>query len=746
MYKTILVFFCLAIVTITVNGQKQTIDYVNNMIGTTGANPTEYGGLIPEVSTPFGMTKWTPATRLNMISRRPYHYNDKKLIGFMGTHQPVIWMGDYGFLTIMPQSDKLKIDPLDRAVSFSHDDEISTPYYYKNSFKDTNKKHIKTELVASDKCSFFKFTYPKNSEGILFFEASREPIRTEGAGGYVRFYPDKNEIHIYNSDHQEDNHIGFSIPNFKGYYVLKFDQKFADFGTWKAKTTADSITVNHNYLSNYGKWLGEEVHEKNLELRGRKIGGYVKFKKGIRNASVRIGSSFISFKQAAENINKEIPVQKSFEAQKTETKERWNTLLNKIKIKSSNEDDKILFYSMLYRTLQYPRNISEYGQYYSAFDDKVHKGTSYNAFSTWDTFRSLHPLLQILVPEQINPMMQSLVQMYEQGGWMPKWPNLTYTNSMIGTHCDIILADAYINGFTDFDIKTAWQSIMRNSFIPPLGNDNWRKGDTWTYEARAGIGTYTTLGYVAADATRMSASRTLEFALDDYCVANLAKTLGKKEEFNYFIKRSKNYINIFDTNNQFFRAKNSNGVWAEDEGAFTEGANWTYLFCVMQDASGLIELMGGNKAFVNKLIENFEDGHYRHDNEPGHHYAYMFNHANRLDLTQKWVRPIINKNYKNAPDGLSGNDDAGQMSAWYIFSSLGFYPLTPTEGTYALGLPYFEEIELVLPKNKILKIIARGVSNSNTNFPNIYFNGQKIMSNFMKISDLWKGGVLEFKQ
>ncbi len=166
----------------------------------------------------------------------------------------------------------------------------------------------------------------------------------------------------------------------------------------------------------------------------------------------------------------------------------------------------------------------------------------------------------------------------------------------------------------------------------------------------------------------------------------------------------------------------------------------------MQDASGLIELMGGNKAFVNKLIENFEDGHYRHDNEPGHHYAYMFNHANRLDLTQQWVRPIINKNYKNAPNGLSGNDDAGQMSAWYIFSSLGFYPLTPTDGTYALGLPYFEEIELKLPKNKILKIIVRGVSNSNTNYPNIYFNGQKIKDNFMKINKLWEGGVLEFKQ
>ena len=183
-------------------------------------------------------------------------------------------------------------------------------------------------------------------------------MRSEGAGGYVRFYPDKNEIYIYNSDHQEDNHVGHSIPNFKGYYVLKFDREFIDFGTWKANTSADSITVNHNYLSNYGQWLGEEVHKKNLELKGRKIGGYVKFKKGIRNASVRIGSSFISFKQAAENINRKFLFRKVLKP-KTETKERWNTLLNKIKIKSSNEDDKILFYSMLYRTLQYPRNISE---------------------------------------------------------------------------------------------------------------------------------------------------------------------------------------------------------------------------------------------------------------------------------------------------------------------------------------------------------------------------------------------------
>lgn len=704
--------------------QKTPVDFVNMLIGTTGSNKTEYGGLTPNISTPFGMTKWCAATRQNMISKTMYHYDDSLLIGYMGTHQPVIWMGDYGFLTLLPQVDNLKINVQERAVKFSHNDEIATPYYYKNSFTDSNNKKIVTQITATSRCSFFKISYPKNGEAIMFLEATRENNPNEGAEGYIEIFPKKKEIHIYNKDHQEDNHLGPTLKNFKGFYVLKFDQTFTDWGTWQE----DTITTG------------------NRIKQGKHIGGYVKFKSNVSDVQLRIGSSFISFEQAETNLQNEIPDGTSFDKIKEETKKEWNERLSKIAIKTNNSDDRALFYTMYFRTLQYPREITEYGKYYSAFDDKVHEGNSYNAFSLWDTFRAQNPWLQIVAPKRVDEMMQSLIQMFQQGGWMPKWPNLTYTNSMIGTHGDVVIADAYINGFRNYDIQTAYSSMMRNAFIPPLQNDDWKPGMPWTYEARAGLPSYLKQGYVAKEATRQSVSRTLEFALDDYCIAQVAKELGKTEDYKLFMERSKNYKNLFNPETGFFQAKNLDGSWGSDRDAFTEGGKWTYLFCVMQDVPGLIELIGGKENFVNKLDQNFDEGHYRHDNEPGHHYAYLYDYCNMLEKTQVRIRPIIHENYKNSVDGLSGNDDAGQMSAWYLFSALGFYPVTPAANSYAIGIPYFEEINLTLPKNKKLVIKANGVSDTKNVLKVVRLNGVKLNEPFVKINELMEGGILEFSE
>ena len=397
--------------------------------------------------------------------------------------------------------------------------------------------------------------------------------------------------------------------------------------------------------------------------------------------------------------------------------------------------------------MQYPREFSEYGKYYSPFDDKVHEGVSYNAFSLWDTFRAQHPLLLLTAPERVNDMITALVQMYKEGGWIPKWPNPTYTNIMIGTHADAVIADAYINGYRNYDVESAYQAIRKNAFTPPVDDEQHRWGDRalWngSYEARGGLTDYLKLGYVAEDITDESVARTLEFALDDYCIAQMANKLGYEEDYKILMRRAKNYKNLYNPQTGFFNAKNKDGTWANAHAGFTEGSNWVYLFCVMQDVAGMIELMGGKKAFIDKLDTTFDGGHYRHDNEQGHHYAYLYNHCNRLDLTQIRIPPILESHYKNKPDGLSGNDDCGQMSAWYIFSCMGFYPLTPASGEYALGIPRFNNITVELPKGKVLHIKADNPA-KNKKLTSIKFNNKKLKQAFIPVDELMNGGMLEF--
>lgn len=698
-------------------GAQPVVDYVNMRIGTDGVNPTEYGGTTPAVGAPFAMTQWCPATRINGISRTMYHHRDTTLIGFMATHQPAIWMGDYGFMTLMPQSGRLKITPAERRVKLKHTDEILSPYYYKVAYQD--KGTITTELTATSRASFFHISYPKNEKAYLFLEAGREK-----EGGFIEIFPDKQEIHIYNKE-VHDAHLGPKMPGFSGYYVLKISSPFVAYGTW-----------------NNGTVTGKQKIE-----TGSSVGGYIEFPAGTDIVDVRIGSSFISFEQAAQNLAKEIPGKMSFQKMVKRNKTVWNELLSRVKVEDDDKNELVIFYTALFRTLQFPREFSEYGHYYSPFDGKIHKGVSYNAYSLWDTFRAEHPWLQWIVPERVNDMIQSLVQMYKEGGWIPKWPNPTYTNIMIGTHADAVIADAYINGFRGYDVQTAYEAIRKNAYVPPANDENCRWGDRafWNghYEARGGLTNYLKKGYVASDKTNESVARTLEFALDDYCIAQMAKALGHEYDYDDLMNRSSNYRSIFNRESKCFQARKADGNWDGEHVGFTEGANRTYQFCVMQDPVGLIGMMGGKEDFMSVLDDVFNNGHYRHDNEPCHHYVYLYNYCDRLDKTQQRLPHILAANYKNSPDGLSGNDDCGQMSAWYIFSTLGFYPVTPASGRYALGIPHFKQIQIQLPDKRKLTIRAPKVR-ERIELKDIRFNGVKLDTPFIEINKLREGGVLEF--
>lgn len=693
------------------------LDHVNMFIGSTGKHSTEYGGTIPAVSEPFGMTQWCAATRINGISRTSYHYNDKQLIGFIATHQPAIWMGDYGFITLMPQVGEMNIDPEKRAVALDHSKEVATPNFYGINYTDMHGHDISTEFTATSRCGVFRIYYPKGGNGILFIEASREKD-----GGNIQIIPEKQEIRVCNKE-RHDSHLGPRLYNFKGCYVLKFSKPFSRYGTWQNK----------------------DVFENKSFEEGGHVGGYVEFENNTEVVEVRIGSSFIDYEQAIYNLDNEAPERFSFEQIKDRVKSVWEKNLNKISINEASSDDLDIFYTSFFRTMQYPREFSEYGRYYSPFDDWVHNGVSYNAYSLWDTFRAQHPWLQLTQPERVNDMITSLIQMYQEGGWLPKWPNPSYTNIMIGTHADAVIADAFVNGFRDYDVKKAYEAVRKDAFSAPSGSFRWGDRHYWNggYEARGGLNEYLKLGYVASDKTNESVSRTLEFALDDYCIAQMANELCYEDDYRILMKRSRNYLNLFNYQTGFFQARRSDGSWDHAEEGFTEGGKWTYRFCVMQNVPDLINLMGGKKNFCDELDKNFNEGYYRHDNEPGHHFVYLYDFCDRLDKVQERIPIIMKQNYRNSPDGLSGNDDCGQMSAWYLFSALGFYPVTPASGEYALGIPHFKEISVSLAGGKKLVVKATKLEDG-IPLTCIRMNGKILDKPFVSIKEIMQGGVLEF--
>jgi predicted alpha-1,2-mannosidase len=706
---------------------QELIDEVNPMIGTTGPSVYDYGGMIPGVATPFGMTHWTAMTRENKISVYSYNHSDKTIQGFLGTHQPAIWMGDYGYVSLMPSIGELTTS---RKLPFNHQNEISAPNYYAVNMDDAGKP-LKAEITATTRAGFLRFTFPASQNSHIVVTASR----SKKFAGFVQINTQAQEIVGYNADRMSEE-LGPPLPNFKGYFVIQFSKPFTSSGTYEDDT----------------------IHRDSKQQNGNYIGGYASFTTTQGEViEVRIGTSFISIEQARDNLKREIP-DWNFERVKTEGRRIWNEALGKIKIEGGTKDDRVNFYTAMYHTLLFPRIFSEYGRYYSAFDDKIHNGVSYNDYSLWDTFRAEHPLLLLTQPDKVPDMITSLLQMFDEGGWMPKWPNPTYSNIMIGTHADSVIADAYVKGIRGFDLRKAYAATYKDAMTPPDGdaNNRWLDRAPWTaFEARGGLTWYKSLGFVPQDKTDESVSRTLEFAYDDFCVAQLAQAVGKKDDYELLMKRSRNYKNLYDPALGFMRPKKADGSWDEESWAskedrkpgFTEGSPWTYLFCEMQDIPGVIALMGGEERFAAKLDENFNGGHYRHDNEPGHHYTYLYDYCNQPWKTQEQVRKTIASQYHNAPDGLSGNDDCGQMSAWYIFSSMGFYPVTPGSTVYAIGSPLFAKATIMLGKPYTkgpFTVIAKNQSPANKYIQSATLNGKPLNKPFINHADIANGSTLIF--
>jgi predicted alpha-1,2-mannosidase len=629
------------------------VSMVNPLIGTQ-RSAIGYGGTMPFVAPPFAMTDWTAQTRQNKISVVSYNYDDPKITGFMGTHQPAIWMGDFGFITLMPQVGDLHLLASERGLAFKHSDELAEPDYYSVWMTTADGHRIHAEMTATERCALLRFTFPKGTPGRVLIDMARA-----GFDGHAAFDRATREITGDNPERM-DSHLGPSaLPHFRGYFAVQFEQAPTKGAVYGGSTTE---SVQH--------------------------GAYAEF--ADNTVLVRVGTSFLSVAQARENLQHEIP-EWNFDDTRAKLRATWLDKLERMKVEGATDMEKTRLYTALYHSLLYPREFSEYGRYYSAYDDAVHQGASYTSFSIWDTFRAENSLLTLIAPERVDGMITALLQDYKEGGWMPKWPNPSYTNIMIATHADSLVAEAVRKGFHGFDRDTAWAAVYKDAMTPPDGDTTRRWADRephTPYEARAGLTYYKQLGFIPVDKTDEAASSTLEDSYDDWCVAQIAKAFGRTKDYEFFLRRSLNDRNLYNPAYGLMVGRKSDGSWApigsdndsqsnRSDSGWTEGSAWVYTWSPLHDQAGILQLMGGGSHYAAKLDQHFAGGHNVHSNEPSHHYPYLYDFAGQPWKTQAKVRQIAAREYGFVPGGLDGDDDCGQMSAWLLFTAFGFYPVNP---------------------------------------------------------------------
>ena len=544
--------------------------------------------------------------------------------------------------------------------------------------------------------------------------------------------------------------------------MLQFDHDFTRYGTWENPEEKNGKPVGKQ---------GAETQAGAASREGNHVGAYVGFAtKAGEAVIVRVGVSLISAEQAARNLKADMP-DAAFDQVVSRAKSEWERELSKIEIQGGTAAQRRTFYTAMYHAVQFPHMLQETDAqgkmvHWSPYDGNVHPGEMFADNGFWDTFRAQFPLFTILQPKRDAEIIRAMLNCFDEGGFIPKWANPGETNVMIGTHGDSVIADAYMKGIRDYDAAKAYAALRK---------DATEKG-TGQFEARNGIEDYETLGYVPYDhGVGESVACTLEYAYDDFCVAQMAKALGHTEDYNKFLARSKNYRNLYDASVGFMRGRKSDRSWIEPfdplawGGVYTEGNAWQWLWSVQHDAPGLIDLMGGRDAFVKKLDELFSTtpafriggygqvihemteakmagtGQYAHINEPVHHVIYLYNYAGEPWKTQKWVHTVEDTLYKPGPAGWLGDEDTGQMSSWYIFSSLGFYPVNPGQPVYALGSPQFDHAVLHLESGKTFTVDATRTTANDIYVQSVMLNGKPIDRAWITHAEIVAGGVLQFK-
>lgn len=718
---------------VTLAQQSSPVDYVNPLIGTESKYELSNGNTYPAIARPWGMNFWTPQTG-NMGDGWVYTYTADKIKGFKQTHQPSPWNNDYGQFSLMPITGKPQFDQEKRASWFSHKAEVVKPYYYSVYLADHD---VTTELTPSQRAAVFQFTFPKTDNAYVIIDAFDK-------GSYIKVIPQENKIIGYSTKNS-----GGVPDNFKNYFVITFDRPFS---------------------YNAGVKNGN-IQDNQLEVQDDHAGAIVGFPSLKRGEKVvaKVASSFISFEQAEHNL-KEVK-SKTFAQVADEGKAQWNEVLGRIQVEDNNIDRLRTFYSCLYRSTLFPRDFSEIDAsgkriHYSPYNGQVLPGEMFTDTGFWDTFRSLFPLLNLLYPSMNDRMQAGLVNAYKESGYLPEWASPGHRASMIGNNSASIVADALVTNRTGYDKELLWEALKHGA------NNAYPKHSS---TGRFGHEYYNRLGYIPADVkVDQNVARSLEYAYNDWCIYEFGKVLGKPaSETAIYAQRAMNYKNLYDPSTKLMRGKKSDGsfvanfdpsAWSRE---YTEGNAWHWSFCVFHDPQGLIDLMGGNKSFVSMLdtvfaIPSYEGmksrsmihemremqvmnmGQYAHGNQPIQHMPYLYNYAAQPWKAQYWIRKIMDKLYLPTPDGYCGDEDNGQTSAWYVFSSLGFYPVSPGSGEYVIGSPQFEKATLKLENGKEVHIHAKQQGSDQVYVNRLSWNGKAYDKNYLRYAELLKGAKLEF--
>lgn len=689
---------------------QQLISYVNPFIGTGG-----HGHTYPGATSPFGMMQLSPDTRLDgWDGCSGYHYSDSEVYGFSHTHLSGTGVSDYGDILLMPTNKVVFNNGADGKegykATFSHDNEIAEPGFYKVHLDDTN---IDVELTVSERSGMHKYQFPSETNQVVILDLLHRDKVLKAK--IVRVSNTELSGYRFSEAWATDQRLFFSIKTSHPFNdILQSPPKKGMAGAQKIALTF----VNPN---------NEPVY-------------------------VKIGISPVDEVGAKRNLETEIG-DKTFEQVKKEVQNVWEKQLDKIVIESDNSDYKTIFYTAMYHTMIAPNLYQDVDGRYRGMDLEIHQTKDfdyYTVFSLWDTYRAAHPLYTIIEQDRTNDFINTFLAKYDEGGIMPIWDLAgCYTGCMIGYHSVPVIADAYLKGIKEYDVDKAFEAMKHSATRDKLGLDSYKN-----------------FGFIPVEKESESVSKTLEYAYDDWTIAQMAKALGKEDDYKTYTERAQFYKNVYDPTSQFMRGRFRNTWFApfdpyEVNFNYTEANSWQYSFYVPQDVSGFINLLGGkdkleaqlDKLFVAENKTSGRDqvditgliGQYAHGNEPSHHMAYLYNFVNKPHKTQERVRQILTELYTNAPDGISGNEDCGQMSAWYILSSLGFYSVTPASNEYIIGAPLFDKASINLENGNTFTIVADAVSDTNKYIKSIQLNGKDYPFSYLQHQDIMNGGTLRFE-
>ena len=688
---------------------KNLTSYVNTFVGTGG-----HGHTYPGATLPFGMMQLSPDTRLDgWDGCSGYHYSDSHIYGFSHTHLSGTGVSDYGDVLLMP-TNKINFnngsDGKDGyRSSFLHENEVASPGYYNVYLDDTN---IEVSLSVSKRSGIHKYKFSKGSKQIVILDLEHRDEVLDS-----KLLVENNQLvsgHRFSKAWATDQRLFFDI---------EFSRPFTNVTFLEGKTSGKKVKAAFEF----------DLSESNI-------------------LEVQVGISAVDNEGSRKNRITELK-DKSLDKLRVEANTIWEEQLNKIIVETYDKQDMYTFYSALYHTMIAPNLYQDVDGRYRGMDMNIHqdeKSDYYTVFSLWDTYRAAHPLYTIIEQERTNDFINTFLNKYDEGGIMPIWDlAANYTDCMIGYHAVPVIADAYLKGIRDYDVNKAFEAMKHSAVQDKLG-----------------LASYKNLGFIPVENESESVSKTLEYAYDDWTIAMMAKDLGFEKDYKTFIQRAQNYKNVYDPETKFMRGRLNNKWFApfdpyEVNYNYTEANSWHYSFYTPQDISGHINLMGGKSSYEQRLDELFSAnsqtsgrnqsditgliGQYAHGNEPSHHMAYLYNFVNKPYKTQEMVRKILEEQYSNSPDGISGNEDCGQMSAWYVFSALGFYPVTPGSNEYIIGSPIIKSATINLENGKKFEIKAPKNSKNKPYIKNMKLNGEPHYKSIIKHSDIVKGGSLTYQ-